>query len=116
MTEGTTGVNQQSSTGYSIHSVKRFYFLDYFYIVLESINRFQKLEEIFMSFLALKRRYRLGESKYKKLTTDYDNITDEKMRRYLYTFYQVTDESREYGLVDILNAKTYHLTDLPPKK
>jgi hypothetical protein len=84
---------------YRIQSVKRFYFLDYFYILLESIDRYQKLEDIFQSFLSLKQRHSLGESKYKKLTTDTDQISKEKIRRYIYTFNEVLTEALEYKLI-----------------
>ncbi|MBF8265889.1 MAG: hypothetical protein HW384_1753, partial [Dehalococcoidia bacterium] len=52
-----------------IQSVKKFYFLDYIYILLYSIHEYSKMKDIISSFLELKRRYRLGESKYKKLTS-----------------------------------------------
>jgi len=83
-----------------IQSVKKFYFLDYIYILLDSVSRHSKTQDVFMSFLELKRLYRLGESKYKKLTVDTENVTDGRFRRYLYTFDQVLDEASDYGLIE----------------
>lgn len=100
---------KQHST-YPIQSVKRFYFLDYFYILLESIKRYQKSEDVFSSFLALKQRYRLGESKYKKLTEDTNKITYGKFRRYMFTFGEVIDEALEYDLVETSNYDIFHIT------
>ncbi len=72
-----------------IQSIKRYYFLDYIYILLDSVNTHSKWQDIVVSFLRLKRRYRLGESKYKKLTVDSEDITNGRIRRYIYTFEQV---------------------------
>ena len=94
---------------YSVQSVKRFYFLDYFFILLDSINRHHKSSDAFLSFLELKKRYRLGESKYKKLTVEKEDFTDKKISRYLYTFGQVIDEAIEYGLVQE-KEDVFHLT------
>jgi len=93
-----------------IQSVKKFYFLDYIYILLDSIKRHSKFEDIFVSFVELKTRYRLGESKYKKLTADIEEITDGQIRRFLYTFKQVLEESTGYDLVDCSNLKDIRLT------
>ena len=52
----------------------------------------------------------MGESKYKKLTEDTDNITDTRMRRYKYTFEQVMDEAIEYDLVRSEKTDFYDIT------
>jgi len=96
-----------------IQSVKKYYFLDYIYILLDSINIHSKRLDIFVSFLRLKKRYRLGESKYKKLTVDSEDITDGRIRRYRYTFEQVLDEASEYGLITSDdNRETVSITEL----
>lgn len=82
-----------------IQSVKKFYFLDYIYILMDSISRHSASEDVFGSFLELKRLYRLGESKYKKLTVDHEDFTDGRFRRYLYTFDQVIEEAMDYNLI-----------------
>lgn len=82
-----------------IQSVKKYYFLDYIYILLDSVSTQSKWQDIVLSFLRLKRRYRLGESKYRKLTVDTEDVTNGRIRRYIYTFEQVLDEASEYGLI-----------------
>jgi hypothetical protein len=78
--------------------VKKFYFLEYFYVLLKSVQVFSRRERIFERFLALKQEYQLGESRYKKLTTD-DNIPPKRIGRYEYTFNQVLAEAEEYELL-----------------
>ncbi len=79
-------------------SVKRFYFFEYFYILLKSISLYSDEDEIFNYFMSLKHEHKLGESKYKKLSTD-ENFTPPKMARYRYTFQEVLDETLEYKLI-----------------
>lgn len=83
-----------------LQSVKKFYFLDYFYILLQSIERHSQREDVFNAFKVLKQKHRLGESKYKRLTEDGKNLTIRQQKRYQYTFEQVVDESKEYGLIE----------------
>ena len=80
-----------ASTSKSLQSVKRFYFLDYFYILLQSIEKHSQREDVFNAFKVLKEKHRLGESKYKRLT---------EQKRYRYTFEQVVEESKEYGFIE----------------
>lgn len=82
-----------------LQSVKKFYFLDYFYILLRSVEKESRQEEVFTLFKMLKQKHRLGESKYKRLTTDGEVLTLKQQQRYKYTFRQVVEESREYKLV-----------------
>lgn len=52
---------------------KKFYFLDYFYIILSVFSgqyEENSLEAIKQRFMQLKDKMKLGESKYKKLTID----------------------------------------------
>jgi len=75
-----------------------FYFLEYFYILLKGVSTSPQKEKIFDQFLNLKHQYRLGESKYKKLT-EYSKISTSTMSRYKYTFEQVLGEATEYKLI-----------------
>lgn len=78
--------------------VKKFYFLEYFYVLLKSVQVFSRRERIFERFLALKQEFQLGESKYKKLTAD-DNRLPERTGKYEYTFNRVLTEAKEYELL-----------------
>ncbi len=80
-------------------SVKKFYFLDYFYILLKSIESYSNKEKIFDSFKWLKQKYQLGESKYKKLTIENETLSEKQLGRYKYTLNQVIEESIMYGLI-----------------
>jgi len=51
-------------------------------------------------FKELKKKHRLGESKY-KVNLDYDVLSRQQIDRYLYTFNQVIDEAEEYGLISV---------------
>lgn len=82
-----------------LQSVRKFYFLDYFYILLRSVEKESSQYDVFSSFKMLKQQHRLGESKYKRLTADGEVLTPTQQQRYHYTFRQVVDESREYRLV-----------------
>jgi len=83
-----------------LQSVKKFYFLEYFYIVLASFLKHPHINEAFEKFKLLKQKHRLGESKYKKLTGDAKNLTRRQQERFRYTFNQVIEESKEYQLID----------------
>lgn len=94
-----------------LHSVRKFYFLDYFYILLRSVEKQSRRDDIFASFKMLKQKHRLGESKYKRLTDDGEVLTPTQQHRYNYTFKQVVEESREYKLVSQGEENTLKLTD-----
>ena len=94
-----------------LHSVRKFYFLEYFYILLRSVEKQARREEISTSFKMLKQKHRLGESKYKRLTADGEVLTPKQQQRYDYTFRQVVEESREYRLVSQGGGDTLRLTD-----
>jgi hypothetical protein len=96
---------------YKAQSVGRFYFLDYFYVLLKSIDEYSKKDEIFNSFKVLKQKYQLGESKYKKLTSEPISLSQTQMIRYKYTFEQVIDESLQYKLISIVGKDEYYLTN-----
>jgi len=82
-----------------LQSVKKFYFLEYFYVLLKSVEKYSEKKQIFDSFKILKQKYQLGESKYKRLIADSETLTKPQLNRYLYTFEQVIDESKEYNLI-----------------
>jgi hypothetical protein len=90
----------QSSEQLRLHTVSKFYLLDYFYILLKSIQIYKNRDDVFISFIDLKVEHKLGESKYKKLTNNSDNITYQKVMRYDYTMRQVISESVQYGLIE----------------
>jgi hypothetical protein len=83
----------------AIHAPRRFYFLDYFYILLKSVQRYKDKDSIFDSFKILKKQHRLGESKYKPLVVEDENLTKTQLDRYRYTFEQVIEEASDYKLV-----------------
>ena len=94
----------------SIQSVRKFYFLEYYFVLLESIKKYNSYEEIFDSFKSLKQKYQLGESKYKKLTSEQETLTRSQLNRYRYTFDQVIEESKEFKFIYAKKENIY-LTD-----
>jgi len=98
------------STGKPLSSVRKFYLLEYFYVLLKSVEKHSELELIFELFKALKEEHRLGESKYKKLTVDNENLSQVQLVRYKYTFEKVIAESLEYELIT-QEEKKIHLTE-----
>lgn len=100
-----------STSPKAIQSVKRFYFLEYFYVLLKSISKYSEKEMIFESFKILKQEHRLGESKYKKLTSDNENLSKAQVDRYRYTFKQVIYEAKEYELINEDDNGIFNLTN-----
>lgn len=88
------------------HLVKRFYFLDYFYVLLKSAENSSRPERIFEQFLTLKHKHRLGESRYKK-QADEASVSTHRIVRYRYTFEQVVSESEEYNLLKQYDGNIY---------
>lgn len=83
-----------------IPSVKKFYFLEYFSILLKSAEEHKDYENVFEHFKKLKHKYSLGESKYKKITSPpEDNLSERQIRKYQYTFDQVILESATHNLI-----------------
>ncbi|MEA2096011.1 MAG: hypothetical protein U9P73_04890 [Candidatus Cloacimonadota bacterium] len=80
---------------------RKFYFLDYFFIFLSSVEKNTIQDEVFNAFKILKQEHRLGESKYKTL---------HQQGRYRYTFNKVMDECKEYDLIIEEEDHTIHLT------
>ncbi|NQT60358.1 MAG: hypothetical protein HQ557_15365 [Bacteroidetes bacterium] len=89
---------------------RKFYFLDYFFIFLSSVEKNINQDDVFNAFKVLKQEYRLGESKYKKLE-EVENPTVRQQQRYRYTFNKVMDECKEYGLLVEEKDKTIHMTE-----
>lgn len=105
-----------------IHSVRKFYLLEYFYILLASLDKFQRKDLVFNEFKNLKQEHRLGESKYKKITIE-EEPSSKILRRYMYTFEQVIDESKDYELITedrtdifVLTKKGNQLLNIYKKK
>lgn len=90
--------------------VKKFYFLDYIFILLQSCKIYDDRNKIFLNFKTLKEKESLGESKYKKLTQEQSNLSQKQVQRYIYTFEQVISEAVNYGLVKERN-RTLNLTE-----
>jgi len=93
--------------------VKKFYLIEYFYILLKSVDNNKELKSIFESFRALKHKYQLGESKYKKLTLSDEDLSIKQLTRYIYTLRQVISESLDYNLIKEIGEKdNFELTKL----
>jgi hypothetical protein len=82
-----------------LQSVRKFYFLEYFYVLLKSVEKYSDKEHVFDSFKSLKQTKRLGESKYKRLTSE-EPLSKAQLGRYRFTFEQVMDEAKEYRLIN----------------
>ena len=89
---------------------KKFYFLDYFFILLSSVEKNEIKDEVFNEFKILKQKHRLGESKYKKLE-EVEAPTPRQQQRYRYTFDRVMDECKEYDLIVEEENLAVHLTE-----
>lgn len=100
---------QNSDSVFPLHSVKKFYILEYIYVLLESVAKYTNRDQVFESFKRLKIKFRLGESKYKKLSTDQENLTKTQVDRYKLTFRQVIEEAKQYGLIDEDNEGNFTL-------
>jgi hypothetical protein len=81
-----------------LHSVKKFYFLEYFYVLLSSIEKYSHKRDAFDLFKTLKQERGLGDSKY-KVKIEEENLSPARLNKYLYTFEQVIDEATEYNLI-----------------
>lgn len=91
--------------------VKKFYFLDYIYILLQSCKIYNDKVDVFFNFKILKEKESLGESKYKRLTIDKSDLTNKQVQRYIYTFNQVIIEAVNYNLIKEKN-RFINITDL----
>lgn len=91
--------------------IKKFYFLDYFLILFQSIDSYDDKEDVFTNFKILKNKERLGESKYLKLLKEEEeDLSENQVKRYRYTFDQVIIEAINYNLIKDDRNKL-HLTE-----
>ena len=86
-------------------SIKKFYFLDYFYIFLKSVSSYSEKEMVFDYFKNLKDMHKLSESRFKKLISADDEVSAIKLVRYKYTFNEVLEELLLYKLINVENDK-----------
>lgn len=97
---------------YKLSEAKKFYFFDYFYVLLKSTQKFDDEERVFQNFQYLKEALNLGESRYKKIGSISDKITNKQLTRYKYTFQEVVEESQLLGIIHLENGKKIKLTEL----
>lgn len=103
-------VDMFDQLNYKLSEVKKFYFFDYFYILLKAIEEAAEKPRVFVYFQNLKQALNLGESKYKKIGAISDTISDSMFNRYWYTFSEVVEESSNLGLIIVTNNK-FKLTE-----
>lgn len=84
---------------HSLYTPRKFYFIEYFYIFLLSVQRTRSNERAFEDFRKLKEERGLGESKFRRRAKPKKSPTPRQLERFRYTFNQVAEESRDYGLV-----------------
>lgn len=94
-----------------LSSIRKFYLLDYFYVLLISVDKSPEKDQIFDIFSKLKKDFMLGESKYRKITVENETLSKRQIDKYHYTFEKVIAESIEYDLIIHDNGK-YYLTQL----
>ncbi len=84
---------------YRLSAIRKFYLLDYFYVVLKSIEQEPQKGNAFEVFKRLKQEHKLGESKYRKLKVESSVLSKTQERRFFYTFEQVIFEAKLYDLI-----------------
>ncbi len=99
----------------SSNLVKKFYLLEYFLILLKSVEHYSNQEDIFNSFKSFKREFQLGESKYKKLAFE-DDTTEKQKTKFRYTFEQVLHEALNYNLVEKIDSSRFNIVGRPSVK
>ncbi|MCK4764487.1 MAG: hypothetical protein KAW12_19970 [Candidatus Aminicenantes bacterium] len=82
------------------YQVKKFYFLEYFYILLKSIEKHAREQDALDMFKLLRETHSLGDSKYKRLTSSEEEQSSRQVKLLYYTFKQVAAEALEYRLID----------------
>jgi len=102
-------VNIFEQLSYKLSEAKKFYFFDYFYILLKAIDE-AEVSHVFVRFQNLKQALNLGESKYKKIGAISETISDSMLNRYWYTFNEVVEESVTLGLIQTTGFK-YKLSE-----
>lgn len=92
-------------------SIKKFYFLEYFDILLKSLKFSPEEDTAFFYFIDLKDKNKLGESRYKKIKPVDEELSNSSLYHYKYTFLEVIEESKSLKLIS-KDKKNYTLTDL----
>lgn len=82
-----------------IVAIRKFYFLEYFDILLKSVEYSPNENLAFSVFIKFKDKNKLGESKYKKSHHSTDYSSTKTITHLKYTFDEVVDESIDLGLV-----------------
>lgn len=98
------------SPSQSLYTPRKFYFIEYFYIFLTSVQRARSDERAFEDFRELKEERGLGESKFRRQPKQKENPTPRQLERFRYTFNQVAEESRDYELVVRLESGAWEIT------
>lgn len=96
---------------YKLSETKKFYFFDYFYVLLKSIQKYEEEDRVFQNFRNLKEALNLGESRYKKIGSISDKISEKQLTRYKYTFLEVVEESQLLGLI-LVDSNKLRLSEL----
>jgi hypothetical protein len=95
-------------------AINKFYFLEYFDILLKSFDFSPDLEQAFTYFIRLKDKKKLGESRYRKNTQVVEELSNLSLVHYRYTFLEVLEESQLLGLVRVERNQAF-LTQLGKK-
>lgn len=91
---------------------KRFYFIEYYALLLEAINKYSIVAQAQTEFIYQKNSHYLGLSRYRKISSNIEDGTLLKSKdQYEYTFSQVLLECKNFNLVqEDKQTKTLLLT------
>ena len=94
-------------------NAKRFYFIEYYALLLEAIDKFALVTQAQRDFIKQKNSNFLGLSRYRKISTNVEDGTLLKSKdQYEYTFSQVLLECKDFSLVaENKETKEFLLTD-----
>lgn len=102
----------------TLQYAKRFYFIEYYALLLESVEKCSNTKSAQKEFKDLKNKYYLGLSRYRKISintddnNNYETKEDSKPDKFEYTFSQVLLECRTFNLVsENKERKELTLTD-----
>jgi len=90
---------------YKLTELKKFYFFEYFHILLRSVEKYYEKDRAFHHFRTLKENLNLGESRYKKIGSFATELTHKQLTRYRYTFQEVEEEASNLGLIIVSDLK-----------
>ncbi len=80
---------------------KRFYFIEYYALLLEAINKYSIVTQAQTEFIYQKNSHYLGLSRYRKISSNIEDGTLLKSKdQYEYTFSQVLLECKNFNLVE----------------